>query len=139
MLLTWPIADDADMAMSAHAVLALSRTRIGGPRARSFHGIVAGQLMEPGRYRSRIQAAGGAAGGTDWEVPVDSTASQAHQHAAGAWKAPAATVPEKGPLSNEPSSEHRAGCLSSGFAEGPVLMCACQVALCPLWRISRSH
>ncbi|MGY4919473.1 hypothetical protein ACWD9K_30410 [Streptomyces sp. 900116325] len=35
--------------------------------------------------------------------------------------------------------EQRAGCLSSGFAEGPVLMCACQVALCPLWRTSRSH
>ncbi|WP_415924805.1 IS5 family transposase [Streptomyces sp. AK08-01B] len=45
---------------------------------------------------SRIQAAEDAAGGIDWDVSVDSTAVRAHQHAAGARKAPAAAVPEKG-------------------------------------------
>ncbi|GHG62470.1 hypothetical protein GCM10018779_31190 [Streptomyces griseocarneus] len=45
---------------------------------------------------SRIQAAEDAAGGIDWEVSVDSTAVRAHQHAAGARKAPAPAVPQKG-------------------------------------------
>ncbi|WP_443079468.1 IS5 family transposase [Streptomyces sp. NBC_01717] len=45
---------------------------------------------------SRIQAAEDAAGGIDWDVSVDSTAVRAHQHAAGARKASAAAVPEKG-------------------------------------------
>lgn len=45
---------------------------------------------------SRIQAAEDAAGGIDWDVSVDSTAVRAHQLAAGARKAPAAAVPEKG-------------------------------------------
>lgn len=44
---------------------------------------------------SRIQAAEDAAGSIDWEVSVDSTAVRAHQHAAGARKAPAAAVPQK--------------------------------------------
>ncbi|RPK72051.1 hypothetical protein EES45_33790 [Streptomyces sp. ADI97-07] len=42
---------------------------------------------------SRIQAAEDAAGRIDWDVSVDSTAVRAHQHAAGARKAPA--VPRK--------------------------------------------
>jgi transposase len=45
---------------------------------------------------SRIQAAEDAAGGIDWDVSVDSTAVRAHQHAAGARKAPPAPVAQKG-------------------------------------------
>ncbi|WP_456294407.1 IS5 family transposase [[Kitasatospora] papulosa] len=45
---------------------------------------------------SRIQASEDAAGGIDWDVSVDSTAVRAHQHAAGARKAPAAAVPQRG-------------------------------------------
>lgn len=45
---------------------------------------------------SRIQAAEDAAGQIDWEISVDSTAVRAHQHAAGARKAPAVAVPQKG-------------------------------------------
>jgi hypothetical protein len=45
---------------------------------------------------SRIQAAEDAAGQIDWDVSVDSTAVRAHQHAAGARKAPTAAVPQKG-------------------------------------------
>ncbi|MFD3572265.1 IS5 family transposase [Streptomyces sp. NPDC058667] len=44
---------------------------------------------------SRIQAAEDAAGQIDWDVSVDSTAVRAHQHAAGARKAPA-RGPSKG-------------------------------------------
>ncbi|AGJ52541.1 transposase [Streptomyces sp. PAMC 26508] len=45
---------------------------------------------------SRVQAAEDAAGGIDWDVSVDSTAVRAHQHAAGARKAPPAALPQKG-------------------------------------------
>ncbi|MFF7882730.1 IS5 family transposase [Streptomyces sp. NPDC020794] len=45
---------------------------------------------------SRIQAAEDAAGQIDWDVSVDSTAVRAHQHAAGARKAPPSAVPQKG-------------------------------------------
>ncbi|MFJ8406333.1 IS5 family transposase [Streptomyces microflavus] len=45
---------------------------------------------------SRIQTAEDAEGRIDWDVSVDSTAVRAHQHAAGARKAPPATVPQKG-------------------------------------------
>ncbi|MFI0967888.1 IS5 family transposase [Streptomyces sp. NPDC021080] len=45
---------------------------------------------------SRIQATEDAVGGIDWDVSVDSTAVRAHQHAAGARKAPTAPVAQKG-------------------------------------------
>ncbi|WP_435879351.1 IS5 family transposase [Streptomyces mutabilis] len=45
---------------------------------------------------SRVQAAEGAADGIDWDVSVDSTAVRAHQHAAGARKAPPTVVPQRG-------------------------------------------
>ncbi|MBP2363676.1 hypothetical protein JOF59_006168 [Streptomyces clavifer] len=45
---------------------------------------------------SRIQASEDAAGRVDWDVSVDSTAVRAHQHAAGARKAPPAAVPQRG-------------------------------------------
>ncbi|WP_406503048.1 IS5 family transposase [Streptomyces sp. NBC_01602] len=45
---------------------------------------------------SRIQAAEDAEGRIDWDVSVDSTAVRAHQHAAGARKAPPAAAPQKG-------------------------------------------
>lgn len=45
---------------------------------------------------SRIQAVEDAAGGIDWDVSVDSTAVRAHQHAAGARKAPPPAIPQKG-------------------------------------------
>jgi transposase len=45
---------------------------------------------------SKVQAAEDAAGRIDWDVSVDSTAVRAHQHAAGARKAPPAAVPQKG-------------------------------------------
>lgn len=44
---------------------------------------------------SRVQAAEDAEGRIDWGVSVDSTAVRAHQHAAGARKAPSAAVPQK--------------------------------------------
>ena len=45
---------------------------------------------------SRIQAAEDAVGGIDWDVSVDSTSVRAHQHAAGARKAPPAGVVHRG-------------------------------------------
>lgn len=45
---------------------------------------------------SRIQAAEDAEGRIDWDVSVDSSAVRAHQHAAGARKAPPAAAPQKG-------------------------------------------
>ncbi|KIF66207.1 transposase [Streptomyces sp. AcH 505] len=45
---------------------------------------------------SRIQAAEDDAGRIDWDVSVDSTAVRAHQHAAGARKAPPAASPQRG-------------------------------------------
>jgi len=45
---------------------------------------------------SKVQAAEDAAGRIDWDVSVDSTAVRAHQHAAGARKAPPAAVVQKG-------------------------------------------
>ncbi|WP_373292673.1 IS5 family transposase [Streptomyces camponoticapitis] len=45
---------------------------------------------------SRIQAAEDAAGRIDWDVSVDSTAVRAHQHAAGARKAPPDASPQRG-------------------------------------------
>ncbi|WP_456294054.1 IS5 family transposase [Streptomyces mirabilis] len=45
---------------------------------------------------SKVQAAEDAAGQIDWDVSVDSTAVRAHQHAAGARKAPPAVVVQKG-------------------------------------------
>lgn len=51
---------------------------------------------------SRVQAAEDAAGGIDWDVSVDSTAVRAHQHAAGARKAPPAALPQGGRAGDEP-------------------------------------
>ena len=45
---------------------------------------------------SKVQAAEDAEGHIDWEVSVDSTAVRAHQHAAGARKAPPAAAAQKG-------------------------------------------
>lgn len=45
---------------------------------------------------SKVQAAEDAVGRIDWDVSVDSTAVRAHQHAAGARKAPPAAVPQRG-------------------------------------------
>ncbi len=45
---------------------------------------------------SRVQAAEDAAGNIDWEASVDSTVVRAHQHAAGARKAPPPAAPQKG-------------------------------------------
>jgi hypothetical protein len=45
---------------------------------------------------SRIQTAEDAAGGIDWDASVDSTVVRAHQHAAGARKAPPAPVTQEG-------------------------------------------
>ncbi|MFD6825053.1 IS5 family transposase [Streptomyces sp. NPDC060085] len=45
---------------------------------------------------SQVQAAQDAVGEIDWSVSVDSTSVRAHQHAAGARKAPPAAVPQKG-------------------------------------------
>ncbi|MFE7441580.1 IS5 family transposase [Streptomyces chartreusis] len=45
---------------------------------------------------SKVQAAEDAADRIDWDVSVDSTAVRAHQHAAGARKAPPAAVPQRG-------------------------------------------
>ncbi|WP_446751028.1 IS5 family transposase [Streptomyces sp. CLV115] len=51
---------------------------------------------------SRIQAAEDAAGQIDWDVSVDSTAVRAHQHAAGARKAPVVAARQKGIGGDEP-------------------------------------
>ncbi|GFE08189.1 IS5 family transposase [Streptomyces caniferus] len=48
------------------------------------------------RLLSLVQAAEDAEGRIDWDVPADSTAVRAHQHAAGARKVPPAAVPQKG-------------------------------------------
>lgn len=45
---------------------------------------------------TQIQAAEDAEGQIDWDVSVDSTAVRAHQHAAGARKAPPPAAPQKG-------------------------------------------
>ncbi|QCX82249.1 hypothetical protein C9F11_47045 (plasmid) [Streptomyces sp. YIM 121038] len=45
---------------------------------------------------SRAQAAEDAEGRIDWDISVDSTTVRAHQHAAGARKAPSAPPPQKG-------------------------------------------
>lgn len=45
---------------------------------------------------SKVQAAEDAESRIDWEVSVDSTAVRAHQHAAGARKAPPPAVLQKG-------------------------------------------
>ncbi len=45
---------------------------------------------------SKVQAAEDATGRIDWDVPVDSRAVRAHQHAAGARKTPPAMIPQKG-------------------------------------------
>jgi len=45
---------------------------------------------------SKVQAAEDTAGRIDWDVSVDSTAVRAHQHAAGARKAPPTAPPQKG-------------------------------------------
>ncbi len=42
---------------------------------------------------AKVQAAQDAEGGIDWEVSVDSTTARAHQHAAGARKAPPPAFP----------------------------------------------
>ncbi|MFJ9714218.1 IS5 family transposase [Streptomyces sp. NPDC101234] len=65
---------------------------------------------------SKVQAAEDAAGRIDWDVSVDSTAVRAHQHAAGARKAPPAAVPQKGVgRRNEPG---RSGALQTGRPAG---------------------
>ncbi|WP_436844888.1 IS5 family transposase [Streptomyces roseoverticillatus] len=64
---------------------------------------------------SRIQAAEDAAGGIGWDVSVDSTAVRAHQHAAGARKAPAAVAPQKGRPGDEPG---RSGAAETGRPAG---------------------
>ncbi|WP_374225221.1 IS5 family transposase [Streptomyces sp. ISL-98] len=65
---------------------------------------------------SRIQAAEDAAGGIDWDVSVDSTAVRAHQHAAGARKAPPAAMAQKGTgRGDEPG---RSGTAETGGPDG---------------------
>ncbi|MFG2422748.1 MULTISPECIES: IS5 family transposase [unclassified Streptomyces] len=58
---------------------------------------------------SKVQAAEDAAGHIDWDVSVDSTAVRAHQHAAGARKAPPTAAAQKGALprtnQGDPASE----------------------------------
>ncbi|WP_398854109.1 IS5 family transposase [Streptomyces lateritius] len=49
-----------------------------------------------GRLLQQVQAQADAAGGIDWDVSVDSTSIRAHQHAAGARKAPARRVKRGG-------------------------------------------
>ncbi|WP_374210478.1 IS5 family transposase [Streptomyces sp. CL12-4] len=63
----------------------------------------------------RIQAAEDAAGGIDWDVSVDSTAVRAHQHAAGARKAPPAPVAQKDRPGDEPG---RSGAAEAGRPAG---------------------
>jgi transposase len=64
---------------------------------------------------SRIQAAEDAAGQIDWDVSVDSTAVRAHQHAAGARKAPPAVVRQKGPARGRTRSIRCCGNWRSGW------------------------
>ncbi|WP_373312241.1 IS5 family transposase [Streptomyces tauricus] len=64
---------------------------------------------------SRIQAAEDTAGGIDWDVSVDSTAVRAHQHAAGARKAPPPAMPQKGRPMDEPG---RFGAAETGCPPG---------------------
>jgi transposase len=49
------------------------------------------------RLLAQVQADEDGAGRIDWEVSVDSTTARAHQHAAGARKAPPPAVPQRGP------------------------------------------
>ncbi|MFD9235646.1 IS5 family transposase [[Kitasatospora] papulosa] len=64
---------------------------------------------------SRIQASEDAAGGIDWDVSVDSTAVRAHQHAAGARKAPARCSSKGGRAGDEPG---RSGTAETGRPAG---------------------
>ncbi|MEU9713452.1 IS5 family transposase [Streptomyces sp. NPDC047967] len=66
---------------------------------------------------SRVQAAEDAEGRIDWDVSVDSTAVRAHQHAAGARKAPSAAVPQErgGRAGDEPG---RSGTAETGRPPG---------------------
>ncbi|MFJ8141635.1 IS5 family transposase [Streptomyces sp. NPDC096013] len=57
---------------------------------------------------SKVQAAEDAAGHIDWEVSVDSTAVRAHQHAAGARKAPPAAAAQKGVRAKDEPDRSRA-------------------------------
>ena len=49
------------------------------------------------RLLAQVQADEDRAGGIDWEVSVDSTTARAHQHAAGARKAPPPVAVQRGP------------------------------------------
>ncbi|WP_414719056.1 IS5 family transposase [Streptomyces sp.] len=64
---------------------------------------------------SKVQAAEDAAGRIDWDVSVDSTAVRAHQHAAGARKAPPAAVVQKGV---RPRTPGRSGASETGRPAG---------------------
>ncbi|WP_412080511.1 IS5 family transposase [Streptomyces sp. SCL15-6] len=64
---------------------------------------------------SRIQAAEDATGGIDWDVSVDSTAVRAHQHAAGARKAPPALNPQRG---KDRGTNQRSGAAETGPPAG---------------------
>lgn len=64
---------------------------------------------------SKVQAAEDHAGRIDWDVSVDSTAVRAHQHAAGARKAPPAAVVQKGQPGDEPG---RSGAAETGRPAG---------------------
>ncbi|WP_435840655.1 IS5 family transposase [Streptomyces bobili] len=64
---------------------------------------------------SRIQAAEDAAGQIDWDVSVDSTAVRAHQHAAGARKAPTGGLSKGGRPGDEPG---RSGAAETGSPAG---------------------
>ncbi|WP_445978228.1 IS5 family transposase [Streptomyces poriferorum] len=64
---------------------------------------------------SRIQTAEDAAGGIDWDVSVDSTAVRAHQHAAGARKAPSHRSSKGGRTGDEPG---RSGTTKTGRPAG---------------------
>ncbi len=50
------------------------------------------------RLLARVQTAADAAGEVEWEVSVDSTVARAHQHAAGARRAPDLEDSKRGPL-----------------------------------------
>ncbi|GGW86665.1 hypothetical protein GCM10010350_83810 [Streptomyces galilaeus] len=63
---------------------------------------------------SKVQSAEDAAGRIDWEVSVDSTAVRAHQHAAGARKAPPAGVSQRGSTGGRIRSIQCFGNWSSG-------------------------
>ncbi|WP_406257380.1 IS5 family transposase [Streptomyces chartreusis] len=64
---------------------------------------------------SRIQAVEDAVGGIDWDVSVDSTAVRAHQHAAGARKAPPAATSKGDRPGDEPG---RSGAAKTGRPAG---------------------